>query len=61
VTARHFAEFEGRNISLTQFLAPKAIARAVWVNLRRGRYAMKATGTPKVRTKRARSPKMWRG
>ncbi len=37
VTARHFAEFEGRNISLTQFLAPKAIARAVWVNLRRGR------------------------
>ncbi len=39
VTARHFAEFEGRNISLTQFLAPKAIARAVWVNLRRGRGA----------------------
>ena len=37
VTARHFAEFEGRNISLTQFLAPTAIARAVWVNLRRGR------------------------
>jgi flavin-dependent dehydrogenase len=36
-TARHFAEFEGRNISLTQFLAPTAIARAVWVNLRRGR------------------------
>ncbi len=37
VTARHFAEFEGRNISLTQFLAPTAIGRAVWVNLRRGR------------------------
>lgn len=37
VTARHFAEFEGRNISLTQFLAPAAIARAVWVNLRRRR------------------------
>jgi flavin-dependent dehydrogenase len=37
VTARHFAEFEGRNISLTQFLAPTAIARAVWVNLRHGR------------------------
>jgi hypothetical protein len=35
VTGRHFAEFEGRNISLTQFLAPKAIARAVWVNLTR--------------------------
>jgi flavin-dependent dehydrogenase len=33
VTARHFAEFEGRNISLTQFLAPGAIARAAWVNL----------------------------
>jgi flavin-dependent dehydrogenase len=33
VTARHFAEFEGRNISLTQFLSPAAIARAVWVNL----------------------------
>ncbi len=37
VTARHFADFEGRNISLTQFLSPAAIARAVWVNLRRGR------------------------
>ena len=37
VTARHFAEFEGRNISLAQFLAPTAIARAVWVNLRQGR------------------------
>jgi flavin-dependent dehydrogenase len=37
VTARHFAEFEGRNISLPQFLAPTAIARAMWVNLRRGR------------------------
>jgi menaquinone-9 beta-reductase len=36
VTARHFAEFEGRNISLTQFLSPAAIARAVWVNLRAG-------------------------
>ncbi|HLZ31200.1 MAG TPA: NAD(P)/FAD-dependent oxidoreductase [Chloroflexota bacterium] len=36
VTARHFAEFEGRNISLAQFLAPTAIARAVWVNLRHG-------------------------
>ncbi len=35
VTARHFAEFEGRNISLAQFLAPRAIARAMWVNLRR--------------------------
>ncbi len=35
VTARHFAEFEGRTISLRQFLAPRAIARAVWVNLRR--------------------------
>ena len=34
VTARHFAEFEGRTISLRQFLAPRAIARAVWVNLR---------------------------
>jgi hypothetical protein len=39
VTARHFAEFEGRTISLAQFLAPKAIARAAWVNLRRGRGA----------------------
>jgi hypothetical protein len=37
VTARHFAEFEGRNISLRQFLAPTAIGRAVWMNLRRGR------------------------
>ena len=36
-TARHFAEFEGRTISLRQFLAPTAIARAIWVNLRRGR------------------------
>jgi flavin-dependent dehydrogenase len=34
-TARHFAEFEGRNISLRQFLAPAAVARAAWVNLRR--------------------------
>jgi 2-polyprenyl-6-methoxyphenol hydroxylase-like FAD-dependent oxidoreductase len=36
VTARHFAEFEGRNISLSEFLSPLAIARAVWVNVRRG-------------------------
>jgi flavin-dependent dehydrogenase len=36
VTARHFAEFEGRNISLREFLSPGAIARAVWVNLRQG-------------------------
>ena len=36
-TARHFAEFEGRNISLREFLSPIAIARAVWVNLRAGR------------------------
>ena len=39
VTARHFAEFEGRTISLQQFLSPTAIARAVWVNLRRRRAA----------------------
>jgi flavin-dependent dehydrogenase len=37
VTARHFAEFEGRTISLTEFLSPLAIARAILVNLRRGR------------------------
>jgi flavin-dependent dehydrogenase len=35
-TARHFAAFEGRNISLREFLSPTAIARAVWVNMRRG-------------------------
>jgi flavin-dependent dehydrogenase len=51
VTARHFAEFEGRTISLTEFLSPKAIARAMWVNLRRGRGVVsdivgEARGTP---------------
>jgi len=36
-TARHFADFEGRTISLGEFLSPRAIARAVWVNMRHGR------------------------
>jgi flavin-dependent dehydrogenase len=35
-TARHFAAFEGRNISLREFLSPTAIARAFWANMRRG-------------------------
>jgi flavin-dependent dehydrogenase len=42
VIARHFAEFEGRNISLREFVSPAAIARAVWVNLWRGGAAKQA-------------------
>ena len=32
--ARHFAAFGCRSIGVSQFLAPTAIARAIWVNIR---------------------------
>ncbi len=34
-TTRHLGALEGRNISLRQFLSPRAIARAFWANRRR--------------------------
>ena len=35
--ARHFAAFGFRHIGVRQFLAPTAIARAIWLNIQPGR------------------------